>query len=65
MTKNYSLDYEIKRDDTTINELLNRLGDAIDQGIRKYPGMSYEEGQQDMFNWLTDAVGDPNAEPPY
>ena len=65
MTKNYSLEYEIKRDNTTINDLLNRLSEAIDEGIRKYPGMSYEEGQRDMFNWLTDSYNDPNAEPPY
>lgn len=65
MPKNYSLEYEIKRDDTTINDLLNRLSDAIDEGICKYPGMSYEQGQQDMFEWLTDAVGDPDAKPPY
>ena len=65
MAKNYSIEYEIKRDDTTINNLLNRLSEAIDEGIHKHPGMSYEQGQQDMFNWLTDLYGDPNAEPPY
>lgn len=65
MPNKYSMEYEIKRDDTTINDLLNRLSDAIDEGIRKYPSMSYEQGQQDMFNWLTDIFNDPNAEPPY
>lgn len=65
MPRNYSMEYEIKRDDTTINDLLNRLSDAINEDICKYPGMSYEQGQQDMFNWLTDILSDPNEEPPY
>ena len=65
MPNTYSIEYEIKRNDATINELLNRLSEAINEGIRKYPGMSYEQGQQDMFEWLTNAVGDSGAEPPY
>lgn len=44
--------YTITRTQDEIDKQLNLANEGIDEGT-KYPGMSYEEGIQAMYDWLT------------
>ena len=45
--------YEIEREESEINNLLNRVDEQIEKGGSKYRGMSYEEGIKNAILWLT------------
>lgn len=53
--------YEIKRTDAEIDEQLNKAADGINDGS-KYPGMSYEDGIQQFWLWVTGVTNDPPFE---
>ena len=44
--------YSIARTDDEIDEQLNKAADGIEDGTQ-YPGMSYEDGIQQFWLWLT------------
>lgn len=46
------MSYQIVRTDAEINEQLNIAADGINEGS-KYPGMSYEDGIQQFWLWVT------------
>ena len=48
---------EITKTQTEIDEQLNLAQEGIDEGS-KYPGMSYEEGIQAMWDWLIGQIDD-------
>lgn len=43
---------EIARTDDEINDLRNDVAERIDQGGSRYPGMSYENGIDEVLSWL-------------
>lgn len=45
--------YTIKRTEMEIDEVLDEASENIDAGTTKYSGLSYENGLQEMFDWLT------------
>jgi len=47
----------IVRTQKEINDVMNKAYEAMDNGTR-YAGMSYEEGLESMFLWLTDRKED-------
>ena len=49
--------YSIVRSDEEIITVLRALADAFEGGSY-YPGMPYEEGAQNMFDWLTGITND-------
>ena len=51
---------QIVRSEAEISDVLNAAVEGIDGGS-KYPGMSYEQGIQDMYLWVT---GQGDDEPP-
>lgn len=51
------MSYEIKRTDAEIDEQLNKAADGINDGSQ-YPGMSYEDGIQQFWLWVT---GEPTT----
>jgi hypothetical protein len=53
------MSYQIVRTDAEINEQLNIAADGINEGS-KYPGMSYEDGIQQFWLWVT---GETNEKP--
>ena len=53
--------YSIKRTDEEIDNLMNRVGDQVNKGGSKYPGMTYEDGLREMLDWLT--ADEPEADP--
>lgn len=55
------MSYEIKRTDAEINEQLNKAADGINDGSQ-YPGMSYEDGIQQFWLWVTGETNDPPFE---
>ena len=44
--------FKVKRDEKEINELLNDVMDADNEGERRFPGMSYEAGVSAAIEWL-------------
>ncbi len=50
---------EIIRSEEEINDVLNWVIEAATKGSH-YPGMSYEEGVESMYDWL---VGDSDERP--
>lgn len=52
------MSYEIKRTDAEIDEQLNKAADGINDGSQ-YPGMSYEDGIQQFWLWVTGETNDP------
>lgn len=53
------MSYEIKRTDAEIDEQLNIAANGINDGSQ-YPGMSYEDGIQQFWLWVT---GETNEKP--
>lgn len=49
----------IQRSIAEIDAVLNQAAKAVDTGRSKYPGMSYEQGIDDMYRWLTDRNQEP------
>jgi len=47
----------IVRTQDEIDKQLNLAVEGIDEGS-KYPGMSYEEGIQNMYDWLIGQIDD-------
>jgi len=43
---------EIVRKQEDIDDVLNAASDGVENGS-SYPGMSFEQGIQDMYLWLT------------
>ena len=52
------MSYEIKRTDAEIDEQLNKAAEGIEHGSQ-YQGMSYEDGIQQFFLWVTGEISDP------
>jgi hypothetical protein len=51
------------RSEEELYALMNKALDAIDDGVSKYPGMSYEQGVRDALEYaLGDADEDPLSE---
>jgi hypothetical protein len=50
--------YEIKRTDKEIDDLLNRVGETINEGTSRYRGMTYEEGVAEAVRWLLGETDD-------
>jgi len=44
---------KIIRSQTEIDDVLNRCVEADETGASKYPGMLYEHGAKNMWEWLT------------
>lgn len=53
--------YQIVRSDDEIHAQMDRAFDGLDRGS-KYPGLSFEEGVQQMFDWLTGQSSEPPFE---
>jgi hypothetical protein len=49
---------EIIRTPDEINDVLNEAADGENEGTR-YPGMSYENGINNFYNWLVGNTDDP------
>lgn len=47
------MEYQIKRSNEEIDDLLNECAEGIETGDSKYPSMSYEEGIRDAIDWIT------------
>jgi hypothetical protein len=48
----------IKRTDAEINKVMDDCAGSIDEGIRRYPGMTYEEGVYEALKWITGQTED-------
>ncbi len=44
--------YQVTRTDDEINNLRNDVAGRIDEGGSRYPGMSYENGIEEVLSWL-------------
>ena len=44
---------EIKRSEDEVWELLNKVGEKINEGGSKYRGMTYEQGIEAAIMWVT------------
>lgn len=44
---------EVVRDREEVDELLNQCSESEDEGVSKFPGMSYEQGIRAGIDWLT------------
>lgn len=51
------MSYEIKRTDAEIDEQLNKAADGINDGSQ-YPSMSYEDGIQQFWLWVTGEINE-------
>lgn len=49
----------IIRSTEEIETVLNICSDHSNDGIRAYPGMSYEDGITEFWRWLTESKADP------
>jgi len=47
---------EVKREEQEVNDLLNKCVDSEDEGVTKYPGMTFEQGIRAGIEWLTDGA---------
>lgn len=52
---------EIVRTDKEIDEVLNKASESMEHGS-KYPGMSYEDGIKNMYEWLCGLIDDDPME---
>lgn len=50
--------YLLARTDAEIDGVLNLVGDQIDQGTTKFPGMTYEDGLRTGIDWITGLYDD-------
>jgi hypothetical protein len=48
---------KIVRSEHEINEVMNWVADSLENGSH-FPGQTYEEGVQAMYDWLTGAIDD-------
>lgn len=48
----------IIRTDEEIWDLLNQCSYAENEGVSKYPGMSYEQGIKAAIEWITGDIND-------
>lgn len=46
--------YGIKRTDEEIDDVRDQACLAVEEDGSKFPGMSYEQGLEEMIRWLTD-----------
>lgn len=53
---------EIVRSQPEIDDQLNKISESTDAGSSKYPGMTYEEGLRDMYDWLVGHTDDKPME---
>ncbi len=53
--------YQIVRTSDEIDDLLNEVAEATDEGRTRFAGMTFEQGVADCYRWLTE----PEAEHPY
>lgn len=44
--------YELKRTSSEVDDVLNWAADAEDEGVKHFPGMSYEEGVSYALRWV-------------
>lgn len=51
---------EIIRDESEIDEIINETHIIENEEGSRYPGMSYEQGLRDMYEWL---IGDSDDNP--
>ena len=49
--------YQMERTDAEINELRKKIDAVRCEGTTKYAGMTYEEGLNEMLEWLTESGG--------
>lgn len=52
---------EVVRTDKEIEKVLDKAIDGVAKGS-KYPGMSFEEGVREMYDWLTGDQDEPPLE---
>ncbi len=50
--------HNLARTDDEINDLRNDVAERIDQGGSRFPGMSYEQGIEEVLSWLFGESGD-------
>ena len=50
---------EIVRTQEEIDDVLNESFQALETGRSRYPGMTYEQGIEDMYHWLVGDSDDP------
>jgi len=50
--------YNVDKSSDQIDDLLNRCVDAKEEGVSKYPGMTYEEGVEAGILWVTGQTND-------
>lgn len=50
--------YQIKRNESEIDKVLDKVNDNISEGNSEYPGMSYEDGIQAFWMWLNGATSE-------
>jgi hypothetical protein len=49
----------VVRSQADIDTVLNLAHEAADDGVSAYPGMSYEDGIDAMYSWMTGFSDDP------
>ncbi len=54
--------YEVKREATEIDEVLNICAEQGEKGGSKYPNVSYEQGVLEGIAWLVGHIIDPPVE---
>lgn len=42
----------VQREDEEVDDLCNAVTEAIDEGVSRFPGKTYEEGVRAMAEWL-------------
>lgn len=52
--------YGVQKTQDEIDEVLNQVYEAIDQGERRFPGMSYEQGVEAALEWV---IGNRDEDP--
>lgn len=55
--------YEVTPSDEQIDAVLNDTAAAIDEGVMRYPGMSYEQGVRDAIMWVVGETDEVPYEP--
>lgn len=48
----------INKTEEEIDDVLNRASEAEDEGVSKYPGMSYEQGIKAALEWALGLVSE-------
>ncbi len=50
--------YQIVRTSDEIDDLLNEVAEAEDEGRTRFSGMTFEQGIAEMYRWLTERDAD-------